>query len=246
MQAWVVGGTSGIGAAIVEELKNREIQPLVLSNDSRTGADIKARGVAFEYLDLARTGREVMHKTTDLLQRYGHPTYVFMSAGLTQETSALDTTPEDWLLLANVNLLGVALLCNTIAHAWCSVAFEPWKRHFVMLGSVNALRPLSSQGAYSVMKAGLHAYAKCLSNDVTDSAIRVNTVVPGAIWTPMNQSLLSQEDDTARRRVEEASLLGRWGHAQEIAEVAIWLALDSPAFLTGAEVVVDGGHVVKR
>ncbi|MCL4351041.1 MAG: SDR family oxidoreductase, partial [Firmicutes bacterium] len=62
----------------------------------------------------------------------------------------------------------------------------------------------------------------------------------------MNQSLLSLEDETEKRRVAESSLVGRWGLAQEIAEVAIWVALDSPVFLTGAEVVVDGGHVVKR
>lgn len=246
MQAWVVGGTSGIGAEIVEQLKQREIASLVISNDMAAGAQLKNRGVAFEYLDLAQTPGEVAHRTGDLLQHYGHPIYVFMSAGLTRETTALNTTPEDWGLLANVNLLGVVQLCNTVARAWRSVAFAPWKRHVVILGSVNALRPLSSQGAYSVMKAGLHAYAKCLSNDVADAAIRVNTVVPGAIWTPMNQSLLSLEDETEKRRVAESSLVGRWGLAEEIAEVALWVALDSPVFLTGAELVVDGGHVVKR
>ncbi|MCL4351042.1 MAG: SDR family oxidoreductase, partial [Firmicutes bacterium] len=167
MQAWVVGGTSGIGAEIVEQLEQRDIEPLVISNDTAAGAKLKNRGGVFEYLDLAHAPREVAHRTEDLLQHYGHPVFVFMSAGLTRERSALDTTLEDWWLLANVNLLGVVQLCNTVAQAWRSVAFEPWKRHVVMLGSVNALRPLPSQGAYSVMKAGLHAYAKCLSNDMT-------------------------------------------------------------------------------
>ena len=248
MEAWVVGGTSGIGEAITEELMGRGIQPLVISNDVRAGQEMSQQGRTFEFLDLSVGGFEVAQETHRLLLQYGLPTYLFMSAGRTQEQSAVDTSIEDWSTLANVNLLSVIQMCNVVAQTWMNdQECEAWRRHVVILGSVNAMRPLSSQGAYSVMKAGLHAYAKCLSNDVASGKIRVNVVAPGAIWTPMNESLfLDDNDGCERQRVIESSLIERWGQASEIAQVAIWVALDSPPFLTGSELVVDGGHVVKR
>ncbi len=248
VEAWVVGGTSGIGAAIVEGLQERGIQPLVISNDARVGQQLGQKGIVFECMDLSASGVEIAQQTISLLGQYGLPTYLFMSAGLTREQAATETSPEDWLTLANVNLLSVAQMCNVVTKAWLNERdFEAWRRHVVILGSVNAMRPLSSQGAYSVMKAGLHAYAKCLSNDVAGGKIRVNVVAPGAIWTPMNESLfLNDIDGSEKRRVIESSLIERWGHAREIGDVALWVALDSPEFLTGSELVVDGGHVVKR
>ncbi len=247
MDARVLGGTSGIGAAIIERLRGRGIPSLAISNDKDTGRRLASSGQPFEFLDLSQSGVDVSRRTIDLLAQYGLPRYVFMSAGLTREEAVLETCAEDWLLLANVNLLGVVQLCNRIARAWQVDGENAWDRQIVILGSVNAMRPLPSQGAYSIMKAGLHAYAKCLSNDVAENHIRINLIAPGAVWTPMNETLFA--DDTngeAQRRVGADSLTGRWGRAEEIAEVATWLALDSPPFLTGAELVVDGGYIVKR
>ena len=247
VDAWVLGGTSGIGAAIIEHLRARGIFSLALSNDIEAGRRLASSGQPFDFLDLGQSGVDVSRRTENLLAQYGLPMYVFMSAGLTREETALETSADDWLLLANVNLLGVVQLCNRIARAWKADGENAWHRQIVILGSVNAIRPLSSQGAYSVMKAGLHAYAKCLSNDVAKDHIRINLVAPGAVWTPMNETLFADDaTGEAQRRVGTDSLTGRWGKAEEIAEVATWLALDSPSFLTGAELVVDGGYIVKR
>ncbi len=247
MEAWVVGGTSGIGAAVVEALKDRGVRALIMSEDVDAGPRYHERSQHFELLDLAAPLERVGSRAQQLLEQYGLPIYLFVSAGLTREIAAIDTSEADWMLLAHVNLLGIAQLCNTVARAWRDDPQDEWQRHIVILGSANAMRPLPSQGAYSVMKAGLHAYAKCLSNDVAASRVRVNVVVPGAIWTPMNEPLFPDNpSDPGRRRVAESALAGRWGDAKEVAAVAVWTALDSPSFLMGTEVTVDGGFLAKR
>ncbi len=157
------------------------------------------------------------------------------------------TSPEDSELLARVNLLGIVELCNAVVRVWQADDPQGWQRHIVILGSVNAQRPLPSQGAYSVIKAGLHAYAKCLSNDVAPHQIRVTVVAPGAILTPMQDPILQDDvDGQKRQQIARSALVARWGEAEEVARVAIWTAVDSPVFFTGAEVVVDGGYMVKR
>ncbi len=242
-----MGGTSGIGAAIVDALYQRGLDVLVMSDDGETGQRHSDSGGHFEVLDLALSPGEVGAKVQDILRRYGPPTYLFMSAGLTRENPAVDTSVDEWMLLANVNLLGVVQLCNHVAKAWRLAPGTAWQRQMVILGSVNALRPLSSQAAYTVMKAGLHAYAKCLSNDVAAIEARVNIVVPGSIWTPMNEPLFADDaTGLARQAIASSALVKRWGEAREVADVAVWLALDSPPFVAGEEIVVDGGYLAKR
>ena len=246
MDAWVAGGTSGIGGQIVTQLGARGIQALALSNDQKAGGQLRVQGGRFAYLDLGQSPDAVVQRTDELLNEYGVPQYVFMSAGLTRSVPVLETSVADWTLLANINLLGAIHFCNTVARAWRATESEPWTRQCVIIGSVNAFRPLSSQGAYSVMKAGLHAYAKCLSNDLARDRVRVNVIAPGAIWTPMNAALFLDDDGGVKQKVVDSALVARWGEPQEIADVAVWLATESPPFVSGAEFVVDGGHMVKR
>ena len=245
MRFWVVGGTSGIGLGMVERLLQKGETPLVLSNDPDGSTTIESRGGVFRFLDLGDAG--VAEHTAAAVAEYGSPGVVLMSAGYTLEKRGIETGAAEWQRLAAVNLLGVVQLCHAVAQTWMTEKPAGWTRQFVLIGSVNAWRPLSSQGAYSVMKAGLHAYAKCLANDVADHQIRVNVVVPGAILTPMSTRLLV--DDAAgdkERAIVNSALLRRWGKPEEVADVALWLATESPPFVNGCEIVVDGGHTVMR
>lgn len=249
LEAWVAGGTSGIGAAIREQLAERGISSLALSNDRDTGNQLIVQGQAFAFLDVAEDPREVAERTRALLGQYGAPEFLFLSIGATYEGRSVDTAADRWDSLAHINLLGVIQVCNMIAQAWMQEreVDREWRRHIVIVGSVNAFRPLPAQGAYSVMKAALHAYAKCLANDLAPYQVRVNVIAPGAIWTPMNAALFGgEEDGTSQQHVKDAALVKRWGKAKEISDMAVWVALDSPSFLNGAELVVDGGLLTKR
>lgn len=248
MDAWVLGGTSGIGWSIVQQLKSRNVTCLTISNDRTVGEGLQHQSQPFGYLDLGNEARTIASTTQSFGEQYGWPRYVFISAGITREELALNTAPDDWNLLARVNLLGIVHFCNLIGQAWRELPDEQlWRRHFIFIGSVNALRPLSSQGAYSVMKAGLHAYAKCLGNDLASAHIRVNVIAPGAIWTPMNETIFSKDTDgTERNQVAKSALVERFGDPNEVAQTAVWLALDSPAFLMATDLVIDGGYMSKR
>ncbi len=248
MQSWIIGGTSGIGRSIVTMMKARGISALALSNDESEGVRMQQEGYAFAPLDLSKGASEIEATVRHLADTTGVPAYLFLSAAITQALTVTDTPPELWDVLARVNLLGTISVANTMACLWRERPDEmPWRRHIVFLGSVNAMRPLPSQGAYSVMKAGLHAYARCLANDLAHDQVRVNVIAPGAIWTAMNQRLLDGADhDQERYEVAHSALVPRFGEAEEIAQVAAWMALDSPPFVMAAELVVDGGYTAKR
>lgn len=230
-------------------MKARGVSALALSNDEAEGLLMKKQqGHEFARLDLSQPAIEVEATVRHLAETTGVPSYLFLSAAITRAMTVTDTPAQLWDVLARVNLLGTICVCNEMARLWREVPDDvPWRRHMIFLGSVNALRPLPSQGAYSVMKAGLHAYARCLANDLACDQVRVNVIAPGAVWTAMNQRILDgAEHDQERYEVAHSALVPRFGEAEEIAQVATWLALDSPAFVMGTDFVVDGGFTAKR
>jgi 3-oxoacyl-[acyl-carrier protein] reductase len=104
---------------------------------------------------------------------------------------------------------------------------------------------------YAAAKAGLMAAARALAVEVGDRGIRVNTVSPGTISTPMlERSLAGMNSDAAEHfleRVREANALGRIGDPSEVANVVVFLCSPHASYVTGEDVVVDGGYLrVKR
>ena len=121
----------------------------------------------------------------------------------------------------------------------------------VFISSVQAFVTLPGCVPYAAAKAGLVAAARALAVEVGRDGIRVNTVAPGTIDTPMlNRDLVGMNRDEVeqfRQRVDDANALGRVGRPDEIASCVAFLASDASSYVTGSTLVADGGYLaVKR
>ena len=92
---------------------------------------------------------------------------------------------------------------------------------------------------YNASKAAVRLMTKSIALQYADEGIRVNSVHPGPIATPMNEAAIS--DPEKRRRTEERTPLGRYGEPIEVAQGVLFLASDDASFITGSELVIDGG-----
>jgi NAD(P)-dependent dehydrogenase (short-subunit alcohol dehydrogenase family) len=141
---------------------------------------------------------------------------------------------KDWHRVMNTNLLGPFLICRQALSALRQASSAT----IVNIGSIGGLQPAHGVAAYASSKAGLLMLSKCMAFEFGPS-IRVNTVCPGTIETPMMQNGLNDE---TRARLRNANAMKRLGRPDEIAEAILYLTSQASSYVNGATLVVDGGY----
>ena len=109
----------------------------------------------------------------------------------------------------------------------------------ILIGSIAGFKGLAAHGVYSATKAAVRSYARTWTAELKDRRIRVNTLTPGPVETPMIESY--EGADKMREYFSQVIPLGRMGRPVEIANAALFLASDESSFVAGAELIVDGG-----
>ncbi len=112
----------------------------------------------------------------------------------------------------------------------------------INISSVSGFRPQPNNIAYVAAKHGVVGMTKVAAMENGDKNIRVNTVAPGAIDTPMLRGALDQFGYTEEEYAPQLSLLGRFGQAEEIAQATLWLASDQASYITGTTIHADAGY----
>lgn len=178
----------------------------------------------------------LMHQA---VERYGRLDVLVNNAGVEFAKRVEDTTVQEWDWLMDVNLKGVFL---------CAKHALPAMRRagggvIVNVASELALVGSEAVAAYSASKAGVLQLSRALAVDHAADGIRVNTLSPGVILTDLLQTALDStgDPDKRRRQFEERTLLGRLGTPEEAADAALFLASDQSSYMTGANLVLDGG-----
>lgn len=161
-----------------------------------------------------------------------------MPAGRLHETS-----PADFDRCVAVNLRGAYL----VSRAVIPQMIELRQGSIIHMASVTGVIGLPGLAAYSATKGALIALARAMSTDYARLGIRVNTVSPGTIDSPMLHDFLAAQSspDSLRRAYDEMHPIGRVGTIEEVANVFLFLASDESSFVTGANYQVDGGISVK-
>jgi meso-butanediol dehydrogenase / (S,S)-butanediol dehydrogenase / diacetyl reductase len=148
------------------------------------------------------------------------------------------TKDDDWRRMIEVNLSGVFHLTRA--------AIPLMREHggvIVNNASASGVQPTRGEGAYSAAKAGVIALTRSAALEY-GPAVRVNCVSPGLIRTPMSEALFTNPD--VLEPVRRATPLGRAGTSEEIADVILFLASDLSRFMTGQNLVVDGGMTLPQ
>ncbi len=150
----------------------------------------------------------------------------------------LETTIADWDALLAVNLRGYVNGCRA---AIAQMVTQPAGGRIVNVTSVVGIQPIAELSAYVTAKAGVLGLTKVLAVEFGPQGISVNAISPGAIDTPLNATAYTPD---VRRKYRERIPLGRIADPAEIADPIVFLASDAARYVTGTELVADGGIVL--
>jgi NAD(P)-dependent dehydrogenase (short-subunit alcohol dehydrogenase family) len=244
--ALVTGATQGLGLAIAEALAEQGARVIVSDLNQgaceRVAAEMRSRGMLVEGLaaDLAN-GEEAERLAAQVQVQapFGGIDILVSNAGIQGPSGPLAAaTDDDWQRVIEVNLRAAARLT---AHLIPSMAARGGGS-VVLMSSIAGLRGNASIGLYGVSKAALAQLARNLAVEWGPKGVRVNAVSPGLIRTPLATGLLGNDAFMARRL--QATPLRRVGEPKEIAGVVVMLASRAGGFITGQNLVVDGGTTI--
>jgi NAD(P)-dependent dehydrogenase (short-subunit alcohol dehydrogenase family) len=233
-RAIVTGGAAGIGAATARHLASRGAVVAILDrNAAGAGAvadEIGGTAIAVDVADPDATTAAVQAAATAM----GGLTDVVANAGVGLMKPLHQYSDAEWRLVVGVNLDGTF---HTVRAA-IPLLLEAGGGSIVTVGTLNAQRPLQGEGPYSAAKAGVVNLTQTIALEYAP-AIRANCVSPGMIATALTQLITDDPDFTAV--AEEGTPLRRIGSADEVAQVIGFLCSDAAAYITGQNLVVDGG-----
>jgi NAD(P)-dependent dehydrogenase (short-subunit alcohol dehydrogenase family) len=232
--AVVTGGASGIGLAAARRLAAEGAAVAIFDVDG-PGAERAARelgGLAFE-VDV-RDGARVEQATAEAARGLGGISILVANAGAGFLAPLHESPPEAFERMVAVNLAGVWHALRAAVPRM----LEADGGAIVNVASASALRPTRGESLYSAAKAGVVALTRSAAQEL-GPRIRANSVSPGVIRTPLSEGLFRAP--ALLDPVREATPLGRTGTAEEVADVILFLCSGLSSFVTGQDLVVDGG-----
>lgn len=246
--AIVTGASKGIGRAIAGAFASEGARVAICSRRPEEGeaaaGELRAAGQEVIYIqaDVADIddARRLVEGT---IAQWGRLDILCNNAGVGMLRSLEETTPEEWRYLMSINLDGVFHCCK--------YAIPAMRRSgggsIINLASVASFVGFAEDAAYCASKGGLLMLTRQMALDYSRENIRVNAICPGFIRTPELIHYVNQKPDpqAAMDEVVAYHPLGRIGEPAEVAAVALFLASDESSFVTGAQIVVDGGLLVR-
>lgn len=237
--ALVTGASRGIGRAIAIALAKQGIYVIVNYSSSPEAAqetlnEIREAGSDGELLKFSVQDSQAVENAFDgIKSRHGQLDILVNNAGISRDGLVFRMKDEEWLSTLAVNLNG-AFFCSRAAARL--MLKSRWGR-IINISSVVGEMGNAGQAPYVSSKAGMIGLTKSLAKELATRNITVNAVTPGFIETDMTAAL----DDKLKEEHLKAIPVGRYGHADEVAQLVAFLASDNAAYITGQIVGINGG-----
>ncbi len=228
----VLGASSGIGYQVAEDIGARGGRTILVSRTRARPDPISSTHIEGDICDLD----SVPSLVSEISSVSAAIDYVVVTAGVFKVTPLQAVTVPEWLEVMNTNVSGPFFLIRDLL----PLLENGQGKSIVLLGSVLARASVPGLTAYSLSKAGTVALARCLSVEMASRAIRVNSVSPSYIDTPMIRPFVT--DESAEHRISSFHPLGRIGTAKDVSELILFLLHDA-SWLTGQDIVIDGGRL---
>ena len=241
----VTGAGQGIGAGIAIRFAEAGADVIVNYNTK----DISAQEVVSQ---IEAIGRSAISVQADVTQRtdvdrliyqavesFGRLDVLVNNAGLYPRATLLDMAEDDWDRVIDVNLRGVFLCTQAVAKQFNA---QGDAGAIVNIASIEAENPAPMHSHYNAAKAGVVMYTRASANELGQHGIRVNAVSPGLIWREGIEE--AWPDGVARW--QKASALTRLGQPDDVADACLFLASSAARWITGVNLVVDGGVMTNQ
>jgi glucose 1-dehydrogenase len=248
--ALVTGASSGIGKATAIALAREGARVVVNHPVAATGKDAEAvvseiRQAGGEAIALqADVSQEdqVQAMFAEMVRRFGTIDILVNNAGLQRDAAFKDMTLEQWRFVLDVNLTGQFLCAREAVREFLRRGMQPYSKSLgkiICMSSVHEVIPWAGHVNYAASKGGVMLFMKSIAQELAPMKIRVNSIGPGAIKTPINRS--AWETPEALKALLTLIPYERVGEPSDIGHAAVWLASDESEYVTGTTLFVDGG-----
>jgi glucose 1-dehydrogenase len=247
--ALVTGANSGIGLAVAKALANDGANVVVnyVTHPETAQAvvdDIKANGgTAIALQADVSNESQVQAMFQAMYKEFGTIDILVNNAGLQKDSSFENMSLADWQLVIGINLTGQFLCAREAAREFIRRGVVPERSvaagKIICMSSVHEVIPWGGHVNYASSKGGIMMLMKSMAQELAPKKIRVNSIGPGAIQTPINKSAW----DTPEALNSLLTLIpyNRIGQPEDIGKVAVWLASDESDYITGTTIFCDGG-----
>lgn len=241
--AVVTGAAGGMGRAIVDALLVAGVNVVATDLDDRAADDLLASAgassgsVAYVSGDVSDPGH-MLRVVDEAVSRHGSLDMSVNAAAIEFETVPLaECSVEDFDRMMSVNTRGVFLSMK----AELGAMLQSGGGSIVNIASSSSFRPQHEQPAYTASKHAVLGLTRSAAMDYASHGIRVNSICPGAIDTPMLRNAIERRGRDPEAVASRLGRFGRFGQPSEIADAVLWLCSDSSSFTTGHALTVDGG-----
>jgi glucose 1-dehydrogenase len=249
--AIITGASSGIGAGVAKALS--AAGAIVVVNYPVAAVEPAAKSVLAEILAAGGQGMtaicdvskesDVQKMFADTVKQYGTVDILINNAGLQKDSPFENMSLEQWNFVLSVNLTGQFLCAREAIREFLRRGVDPQKSKaagkIIHMSSVHEVIPWAGHANYAASKGGIMLLMKTLSQEFAHKKIRINSICPGAIQTPINRSAW----DTPESLEKLLTLIPykRIGQPDDIGKAAVWLCSDDSDYVNGISLFVDGG-----
>lgn len=242
--AVITGGSRGLGEAMAKALAGAGAQIALVARDrarlERVRDDIAASGAVAEVFvgDVTRED-DVARVAEEIKVRFGNPQILINNAGTNIRKSLVDFTLEEFRSVIDASLISTFLMSRALVPGMKGTGYGRVINMTSTMGHVS----IAGRTAYSSAKAALLGLTRALALELAIEAITVNGISPGPTGTDMNLPLMNNPELNAQ--IVANVPLARWGKVEEIGALACYLCSDAAGFITGTDILIDGGWTAR-
>jgi acetoacetyl-CoA reductase len=239
--ALVTGGTGGIGSCICRQLCAdgfTVVANYIAPEEEKAQTWLATERAAGRDMHIAKGDVSNFESCIEMMAKIkadvGAVSVLVNNAGITKDGMFKKMPLENWMDVLNINLNSVF---NVTRQVIDDMLAEGWGR-VINMSSINGQKGQFGQTNYSAAKAGMHGFTKALAQETAAKGITVNTISPGYIGTEMVMAIKQE----VRDQIVSGIPVGRLGKPEEIAKLVSYLASEDAAFITGANIAINGGQ----